>query len=205
MRSRSYSIDKNVSVINHLLRCGLCLLMLGAFSMHAAAAELRSVEVWVEDGRYHLISESLIEAGKDALYEVLIDYEQFKKFTSAIVASNNVEPDDEGRPQFYTRMKGCVVLYCKTFVRRGYLLLKPKYDITAISDPEKSDFEFSRERWRLSREDDNTVMIYEFEMEPRFWVPPFIGPFYIKRALKSGSVRAVSRIEALARGETPQS
>ncbi len=182
---------------------GLCIAILGAWFANAGGAELRSVEVWMEDGRYHLTSESLIKASQDDLYAVLIDYEQFKKFTSAIVASNNVEPDATGLPQFYTRMQGCVLLYCHTFERQGYLLLKPKYDIVALSDPEKSDFEFSRERWRLHSEGDGTVMIYEFEMEPRFWVPPFVGPYYIKRALRIGSIRAVDRIEALARGEKP--
>jgi hypothetical protein len=169
-----------------------------------AAAELRSVEVWMENGRYHLISKTMFDVSQDELYGVLTDYELFKKFTSAIVASKNVEPDAEGRPQFFTRMEGCVLLYCKTFDRRGYLLLKPMYDIVAIVDPEQSDFEYSRERWRLSTEAEGTLMIYEFEMEPRFWVPPIVGPYYIKRALKSGSIRAVNRIEALARGEEPE-
>lgn len=177
--------------------------MLGAFSMTAAAAELRSIEVSLEDGRYRLISESQFEVNQDALYTVLIDYEQFKKFTSAIVASRNVEPDTEGRPQFYTLMEGCVLFYCRTFERNGYLLLKPKHDIVAVVDAEASDFKYSRERWQLRSEGDGTLMIYEFEMEPRFWVPPVIGPYYIKRALKSGSVRAINRIEALARGEEP--
>ena len=182
---------------------GLCIVIFGALFGGADGAELRYVEVWMKDGRYHLISESLIEARQDKLYAVLTDYEQFKDFTSAIVASNNVAPDALGRPQFYTRMQGCVLLYCHTFVRRGYLQVKPKHDITAVSDPEKSDFEFSRERWRLSAEGDNTVMIYEFEMEPRFWIPPYVGPYYIKRALKSGSISAVNRIEALARADKP--
>ena len=185
------------------LRRGLCIAVLGTWFVNAGGAELRYIEVWMEDGRYHLISESLIEASQDDLYAVLTDYEQFKKFTSAIVESNNVEPDAVGRPQFYTRMRGCVFLYCHTFERRGYLQVKPKHDITAVSDPEKSDFEFSSERWRLSTEGDNTVMIYEFEIEPSFWVPPFVGPYYLKRALKSGSISAVNRIEALARGEKP--
>ncbi len=187
----------------HSLRRGLLFAMLGALSMNAAAAELRSVEVTVEDGRYHLVSETRFDVSQEDLYAVLIDYEQFKKFTSAIVASKNVDPGADGRPRFYTRMEGCVLFYCHTFVRRGYLLLTPKHDIVAESDPEKSDFEFSRERWQLNSEDDGTVMIYEFEIEPRFWVPPFVGSYLIKRALKSGSIRAVNRIEALARGEEP--
>ncbi len=182
---------------------GLCITVLGTLFGNAGGGELRSVEVWMEDGRYHLISESLIEARQDDLYAVLIDYEQFKKFTSAIVASQNVEPGEDGLPRFYTRMQGCVLIYCHTFVRRGYLLLTPKIDIVAVAEPEKSDFEFSRERWQLSTEGDDTVMIYEFEVEPRFWVPPFVGPYLIKRALKSESINAVNRIEAFARGEEP--
>lgn len=182
---------------------GLCVFFCAISTTGAGAAELRSVEVWLEGGRYNLISETLINARLDDVYAVLTNYDLFEKFTSAIVVSNNEGPDEEGRPQFYTRMEGCVLFYCKSFERRGYLVLTPKHDIVAIARPEKSDFDYSRERWRLSREDEGTVMIYEFEMEPRFWIPPVIGPIYIKRALKSGSVRAVNRIEALARGEEP--
>ena len=41
-------------------------------------------------------------------------------------------------------------------------------------------------------------------MVPDFWVPPVIGPFFIKRALQSGGEKAVDRIEALAKGgQTP--
>ena len=185
-----------------LLR-GLCIAVLSTLIGNVGGAELRSIEVSLQDGRYHLTSESLLEASQDDLYAVLIDYEQFKKFTSAIIDSGNVEPEEDGRPRFYTRMQGCVLLYCKTFVRRGYLLLTPKYDIVAVAEPEKSDFEFSREQWKLSSEGEGTVMIYEFELEPRFWIPPFIGPYFIKRALKSGSVRAINRIEVLARGGEP--
>jgi hypothetical protein len=53
-------------------------------------------------------------------------------------------------------------------------------------------------------EGEGTLMIYEFEMVPDFWVPPVIGPFYIMRALRSGGERAIDRIEALARGKEPE-
>ena len=182
---------------------GLCFALSGALPLSANAADLRSIEVWKEGDRYHLISESLIGASQDALYNVLIDYDQFKHFTSAIVASNNVEAGEDGRPRFFTRMRGCVLLYCHTFDRRGYLLLTPKHDIVAVIDPEESDFEFSREQWQLNSEGEGTLMIYQFEMEPSFWLPPFIGPYYLKRVLKSGSIRTIQRIEAIARGERP--
>lgn len=185
------------------LSIGLCVAALGTLPVGADAAEIQSVSVTLEEGRYRLTSEALFDVSQDDLYAVLIDYDQFKKFTSAIVASRNVAPGADGRPRFYTRMQGCVLVWCRTFVRNGYLLLTPKRDIVAIADPAESDFEYSRERWQLSNKGAGTLLVYDFEMEPRFWIPPVVGPYFIKRALKAGGIRAVNRIEALARGEEP--
>lgn len=164
----------------------------------ASAAELQDVSVDVEDGRYTLRSETHFNVEQAALFEVLTNFDLFEQFTSAIVESYNQEPDDEGRAQFYARMEGCVLFWCKSMIRDGYVIAKALDEIVAVSDPEKSDFEYSHERWELSTVDDQTVMIYKFEMEPKFWVPPIVGPYYIKRALRSGGGDAINRIEALA-------
>jgi hypothetical protein len=176
-----------------LLGATLCLQ-----SLALQAAELLDVEVELRNKRYRLYSEVKFDVGRQALYELLIDFEQFEKFTSAIVESANVEPDQKGRPGFYTRMEGCVLLFCKSFIRNGYLLLTPITEIVAIANPEKSDFKFSRERWQLIPDGQQTLMIYDFEMEPAFWVPPVIGPYFMQRTLRRGAGRAVNRIEALA-------
>lgn len=175
--------------------------LLLSISTTVPAAEFRDIMVEREDGLYSMRSEVYFEVEREYLYRVLTDFDLFKKFTGAIVESNNVEPDEYGRPQFFARMEGCVLVWCKSFVRNGYVVLEPTTEIIAISDPERSDFEVSRERWQLIAEGEGTVMIYEFQMVPAFWVPPLIGPFYIKRALHSGGVDAVNRIEALAIGK----
>lgn len=174
---------------------GVLLLSISAI---VQAADFRDIVVDREDGLYSMRSEVYFEVEREYLYRVLTDFDLFKKFTGAIVESNNVEPDEHGRPQFFARMEGCVLIWCKSFVRNGYLELEPTTEIIAISDPERSDFEISRERWQLVAEGEGTLMIYEFQMVPAFWVPPLVGPFYIKRALHSGGVDAVNRIEALA-------
>jgi hypothetical protein len=71
-------------------------------------------------------------------------------------------------------------------------------------DPQQSDFAYSREQWQLIPEGDGTLMIYNFEMEPGFWVPPLIGPYVIKRALKAGGGNAVGRIETVALAYYPK-
>jgi len=186
------------------LKNGICCLLgvlLLSVSAWAPAAEFRDIMVEREDGLYSMRSEVYFDVEREYLYRVLTDFDLFKKFTGAIVESNNVAADDQGRPQFYARMEGCVLVWCKSFVRNGYLELDPTTEIIAISDPERSDFEISRERWQLITEGEGTLMIYEFKMVPAFWVPPLVGPFYIKHALRSGGVDAVNRIEALAVGK----
>lgn len=174
------------------------------FALAANAADLSDVEVSHEDGRYRLSSKTFFHAKQADLYRVITDYDLFTKFSTAFAEAENREPDEQGRPQFYTRMEGCVLMFCKSYVRYGYLELKPVYDIVAIVDPEPSNFKYSRERWQLIPQDEGTLLIYEFEMEPDFWVPPVIGPFVIKRALRSGGTNAVNRIEAIALGKEPE-
>ncbi len=168
------------------------------------AADLQEVTVERVDGRYVLRSQSLFDTSIEELYSVLIDYDQFEKFTSAVTESRNEAPDEQGRPQFYNAMQGCVLFFCVTFERYGHLELRPMRRIEAIVDPVRSDFNYSVESWDISRVDGRTELIYRFEMEPAFWVPPVIGPYYIRRALRDGAIRVVDRIEALALGREPE-
>jgi hypothetical protein len=169
----------------------------------AFAADLRYIEVDREDNVYSLRSVAWFDTDAQSLYNVLIDYDQFPKFTSAIVEAKNLEADDSGRPGFYTRMEGCVLFWCQSLERTGYLRLEPTVEIFAVTDPERSNFKLATERWQLRPEKGGTLLIYEFDMEPDFWVPPVVGPFYIKRALRSGGANALQRIEALALGREP--
>ena len=181
----------------------LCLLAFGWPHFVASAAELEDVEVTYEDGRYHLTSTAYFEATQAELYGVLTNYELFTKFSSAFVQSENREADELGRPGFYTRMEGCVIRFCSYYIRQGYLELTPESDIIAVANPDLSNFKFARERWQLVPRGKRTLMIYDFEMEPDFWVPPLVGPYFVKRTLRAGGRRAINRIELLAQGEDP--
>ena len=90
--------------------------LLLAISAMVPAAEFRDIMVEREDGLYSMRSEVYFDVEREYLYRVLTDFDLFKKFTGAIVESNNVEPDEHGRPRFYARMEGCVLIWCKSFV-----------------------------------------------------------------------------------------
>jgi hypothetical protein len=68
-------------------------------------------------------------------------------------------------------------------------------------DPERSDVEFGRGTWLLAADEEGTLLDYEVEMKPRFWVPPVLGPLVIKAVIRSRGIRAVRRLEYLASGQ----
>ncbi len=164
----------------------------------AGAAELLSVTVDRVDGRYIMSSEVWFDASIEQMYETMLDWDLSTEFSSVIVESRNLDPDDEGRRQYYSRNEACVLFYCMSFERYGVVEHEPYSFIRSSIYPEKSDFHFSNEEWRFREEDSGTIVEYDLEFKPKFFVPPVIGPYVIKRKLKSGSGDAIDRIEAIA-------
>ncbi len=163
------------------------------------AAELRDIKVEHEKGVYTMRSEVWFDAGIDQVFDVFKSWEYSTEFSSAIVEARDVEPDETGQPGYYSKMKGCVLFFCKSFVRQGYVELEHNVAVRAVVNPDTSDFELANEAWTFREEDGGTVVVYDLKMQPKFWIPPAIGPYFIKRKLKKDGGRAIDRIEAIAR------
>lgn len=177
--------------------CILCLLALGAT---ADGAEILSIKVESDAGAYTMTSEVWFDATLEQIYEVYRHWDYSTEFSSAIVEARDMEPDEQGRPQFYIRNKGCVLFFCQSFERQGHIELQPHETIRAYANPDTSDFHFSNESWQFLPRDGGTVVTYDLAMKPKFWVPPGIGPYLIKRKLKNNGGDAVDRIERIAQG-----
>ena len=186
---RISSSDKRMRRVGLLL-----LLMVGVVD----AAELRNIDVDRIDRRYVLTSEVWFDTNVEAIYAVFLDYDLTSRFSSFIVESRNLEPDAAGQRRFYIRNHGCVWFFCRSFERSGYVEHEPFVVIRSIADAEISDFHSSLESWRFQSDGTGTLVVYEFDFEPKFWIPPLIGPYVLKRKLQNDSARALDRIEAIA-------
>lgn len=182
-------------------RAALLVLLL---STTANAVELRSVIVEREDDLFFLESEVWFAAATGPLYEVFLNYDLTHQFTSFVIASRNLEPDELGRRRFFISNQGCVWFICRSFERTGHVEHIPNEYIHSTADPELSDFHTSIETWEFKPEGEGTVVIYKFQFEPKFWLPPLIGPYVLKRKLELDSDHALSRIEALAQDNKGQ-
>jgi hypothetical protein len=173
---------------------------LGAGAL-AAAATIDDLDVKRDRGRYSLAVNARLEASPESIFAVLTDFDDnaYSRLSGAYKESRYLEPAADGTPVVYTRMEGCALWHCMTLERTERLETSAPYWIKSTVLPEGSNFKHSTSEWMLERDGDGTMMIYNLDMEPDFSVPPIIGPWYLKRTLSQQGVRAVTRIERLAR------
>jgi len=184
---------------------GIFVLMASAAVVTAVAqsATLDALEIKRDDGRYELYADTFLEATPADIYAVLLEYDDdaFQRISSVYKESRYLDPAPDGTPIVYTLMEGCIMFYCLSMRRTEKLEKSANKYIRTETIPEESDFKYSRSEWTFTPEGSGTRMNYTLIMEPDFWVPPIVGPFVLKRILKSGGARVISRIERMAQGE----
>jgi hypothetical protein len=169
--------------------------VLGPF---AWAATMRTLDVTRTGHRYALVADTFLAAEADAIFAVLVDYDRMDQISSVYKEFGYLEPAADGTPIVYTRMEGCALFYCKSMRRVERLEMQAPHYIRTVTLPEQSDFKYAISEWLLEPVADGTNVTYKLEMEPDFWVPPVIGPWFLKRTLLKGGSRAIERIERLA-------
>ncbi|HEU4620047.1 MAG TPA: hypothetical protein VFV10_18565, partial [Gammaproteobacteria bacterium] len=180
-------------------------LLAAAAPAAAAAATLHDLDVKRHRGRYELVAHTHLEAPIAGIFAVLTSYGDngYRRISGIYQESGNVGTDADGTPLVYTLVKGCVAFFCKEIRRVSRLETEAPNFIRTTALPERSDFKYSRSEWRLEAVDGGTDVTYRLVMEPDFWVPPVIGPWLLEKRFKEGGVRALGRIERLAREPSP--
>lgn len=175
-------------------------LVASALAGAASSAELKSVDVTRDRDRYEVVADTHLDAAPGAIYAVLIDFDHdgYQQISEIYKESAYLPPDSDGTPLVYTRVEGCLLLFCRSMRRVERLEVEKPRFIRATAVPERSDFKYSMAEWTLEPEGSGTRVVYRMVMEPAFWLPPFVGPWFLKRTLLHGAPTAVGRIEELA-------
>jgi hypothetical protein len=166
-------------------------------SPSAIATEVLTVEVEIDGDIYRMHGESIIKAPAEFIFNVLTDYDNFHRITSGVADSRYLEPREDGVLVGYTRIDSCVWFYCRKFEKVERIWLDAPTEIVTEIIPEESDFKINDTRWTLRSVENGTLVIYDAEMDPDFWVPPVIGPWAFKKKLRSSAEAVGWRIEYL--------
>jgi hypothetical protein len=166
-------------------------------------ATLRTVDVSRRQDRYRVVADTHLEASPEAIYKVLLDFDgdRYQRISEIYKESSYLPPDSDGTPLVYTRVEGCLLGYCRSMRRVERLEVVTPQFIRSRTVPERSDFKYSLSEWTFEAEGDGTRVTYLMEMEPNFWLPPFVGPWMLKRTLMQGAPAAIGQIERLAQQE----
>ncbi|MCZ6537485.1 MAG: SRPBCC family protein [Gammaproteobacteria bacterium] len=165
----------------------------------ANATEIRKLDVWKSGDVFYVDLVGYVDAPISQVYDVLVDYDQLDRLSSYIVDSRILEPAEDGTPLVYTLTRKCVFLFCGKIEKVERLELEPLHHITATAIPERSNVVHGLSEWRLSEEDNGTLIEFRQELDPDFWVPPVFGPMMIKKVMRQGGRRAILRVEYYAR------
>ena len=183
------------------VRRALVPLSVGAcFACAAGAANLRAIDVSRDSGRYHLVAETHLAAPPEAIREVLLDFDhdRYQRISEIYKESGYLMPDSDGTPIVYTRVEGCLLFFCRSLRRVERIEIATPSLIRTAALPDQSDFKYAVSEWHLDPEGDGTKLTYRMDLEPSFWLPPFVGPWFLKRTLQHGAPQAIDKIEELA-------
>ncbi len=166
-------------------------------------ATLRDVDVSRQHDRYSVVADTHLDASPEAVYKVLLDFDgdRYQRISAIYKESSYLPPDLDGTPLVYTRVEGCLMRFCRSMRRVERLEVVTPQFIRSRTVPERSDFKYSLSEWTFLAEGSGTRVTYRMEMEPNFWLPPFVGPWFLKRTLLRGAPQAIDQIEALAQQE----
>ena len=163
-------------------------------------ATLRDIDVSRDKDRYRVVADTHLTASPESIRKVLLDFDadRYQRISEIYKESSYLPPDADGTPLVYTRVEGCLIGFCRSMSRVERLEVVTPQFIRSRVVPERSDFKYSLAEWTFEPEDGGTRLTYRMEMEPDFWLPPFVGPWFLKRTLLKGAPAAIEQIESLA-------
>lgn len=166
----------------------------------AASAELRSLEMTESGPRVRLEIVAALDAPPAAVFDVITDYDHLDRLHPNLLESRVVGRVDARTVDVYTKVRGCVaVVFCRSLSRVERLTEARPEGLRSEVLPERSDFAYGTVSWRLRGDGGGTVVEYETEVEPEFWVPKLFGRPLLASFMRRTTLEMIDRVEVLAR------
>ena len=172
MRAGMMHRAKNILVVPAML-----------IALQAIALEKEDVQIEEDGGAYRIRLVFDVPATVGQIKSVLTDFTYPSRLSDSVTA-REVLGQQDGIVRVRTEFRDCVVLFCKTMV-----LLQ---DVTVSADevradvvPDGGDFRHGFLRWSIDDAGEGGSRVdFEALMEPDFFVPPIIGGFLVRSALR---------------------
>jgi len=174
--------------------------------MISSVAQANDIHVEVtrdRDNTYIFNMRFVARASTPRVQAIITDYANLTQLNPLIKQSRILPYDDATVTRVELVTEGCMLFYCKKIVRVEEARILNDASVETKFIPELSDFKSGHTRWIFTPDGHNTIVNYKASMVPDFWLPPFVGPYMLKKQLHSQLEYTANKINSLllARGK----
>lgn len=165
-----------------------------------ANAEAGSVTVDVhrEAGNIYRFSMRFIaNAAPHSVFAIITDYNQLSQLNPLIKSSQLLPSNSPNIDRVELITEGCMMFFCKKIRRVEDVSVGKDLIITSVIVPSMSDFKSGDTRWTFTPDGNKTIVNYIASMQPDFWLPPFVGPYALKKQIRSQLQYTANKINSL--------
>jgi Polyketide cyclase / dehydrase and lipid transport len=161
------------------------------------ATAVETLEVSREGDVYYVTMIFSINAPVSEVRPMLTDYASLAALNPAIVESEVLAPPSRGITRVQTRLRDCIWFLCADIERVDDVTEARADGLNAAVVPALSDMASGHTYVRFEPTGEVTRIVFKADMEPRFWVPPLIGPLLIERRVSVQLSHTVANLERL--------
>jgi hypothetical protein len=169
-------------------------LCLAAPTPPALALTVHSVQSTYSAPTYRVSLVALIDAPPQDVEAVLVDYRNYRRLDPRIRTSEVLTPLSADAAAVRTRIRFCAGFLCRTIERVENVAHRPG-ELLATVIPERSQLRSGITRIAWQAEGSGTLVTYEAEFVPNFWVPDIIARRYATNALRDSTRDLFTNIE----------
>jgi len=163
-----------------------------------AQADDISVEVRKEKNNTYIFNMQFVaHAHAEQVHAIITDYNQLTQLNPLIKQSRVLLHNVEGVTRVELVTEGCMFFFCKKIIRVEDAVEHDDLTIETTFVPELSDFKSGQTRWTFTSIGKHTSVNYQASMVPDFWLPPFVGPYMLKKQLRSQLHYTANKINSL--------
>ncbi len=179
------------------MRRWLCALLFLSHTTNAYSENV-SVNVGRESGNTYTFSmQFLAHAPADQVFAIITDFENLSQLNPLIKSSRILPIQEPYKKRVEIVTRGCMLFFCKTITRVEDVQFDHTLTINTEFVVSMSDFKSGRTTWTFEPSGENTRVTYDAQMVPDFWLPPFVGPYALKKQLYSQLKYTANKINYL--------
>jgi len=157
-----------------------------------------SVDVQREPGNVYRFSMKFVAiAPPSDVFAIITDYNQLAELNPLIKSSRLLPSNVPGVDRVELITQGCLLFFCKKIRRVEDASVDENLNITTVIVASMSDFKSGETRWTFTPDGNKTIVHYVASMQPDFWLPPFVGPYALKKQIRSQLQYTANKINSL--------